>query len=67
MIVSLFTAVTEAVAKMEEINDADEGLGFGGWLFLGILAAMALALVICTVRKLAMVRIILIFRGDHKK
>ena len=46
MIVSLFTAVTKAVAKMEEINDADEGLGFGGWLFLGILAAMALALVI---------------------
>ena len=45
-----FSAVTEAVAKMEEIHDAHEGLGFGGWLFLGIVAALVLALAICTVR-----------------
>ena len=43
---------------MEEIQDAHEGLGFGGWLFLGVVAALVLALVICTVRKLTSVRII---------
>ena len=53
-----FTAVTEVVTKMEEIHDAHEGLGFGGWLFLGVVAALVLALVICTVRKLTSVRII---------
>ena len=53
-----FSAVTEAVAKMEEIQDAHEGLGFGGWLFLGVVAALVLALVICTIRKLTSVRIV---------
>ena len=52
-----FSAVTEAVAQMDEIQDAHEGMGFGGWVFLGFLAALVLALVICTIRKLTSVRI----------
>ena len=44
------SAVTEAVAKMDEIQDAHEGMGFGGWVFLGVVAALVLALVICTIR-----------------
>ena len=52
-----FSAVTEVVAKMDEIQDAHEGMGFGGWVFLGVVAALVLALVICTIRKLTSVRI----------
>jgi hypothetical protein len=56
---SFLSAITGAAGQMNEISDAHVGgLGFGTWMVFAVVAALMITFIVCSVRKLTLVRTI---------